>query len=261
MGNGVEFVTKKLTPLYLHLYALCECYQSYIRFFLKEEVSGTIDLTKINKNKKNIFNLLINNYTENNFYYSFDKKNITKYQITSKKNNEQTEYKYIIQKYPFLDISIFKKEDPILRFQDVKIMHIHIVEKLRKHEYCKWCYPNSTNSALNLCDNCMKLASELKHLKESIDVYEYNLYIASVKKMNFNNILTNIKLNKQENIKILKTNRKNELKKIINKLETEINEEINDLIPQQNCNEGKEYYNNLLDITSNIKSQISISFN
>ena len=107
----------------------------------------------------------------------------------------------------------------------------------------------------------MKLASELKHLKESIDVYEYNLYIASVKKMNFNNILTNIKLNKQENIKILKTNRKNELKKIINKLETEINEEINDLIPQQNCNEGKEYYNNLLDITSNIKSQISISFN
>ena len=271
-GNGIELVTKRLSPLYLHLYALCECYQSYKNFFLREEKSKRIDLTQINKNKRNIFNLLINNYTENKFYYSFDKKYITKYRIISekiekdedKKIEEHTEYKYSIKKYPRKNFNIQQKETSTLKSTEVKIIHDVIVKRL-KQDYCKWCYPNPTNTTSNLCDRCIELSSEFKSLKENIRENEYNEYIASIRKINFNNIICNVKPIKNEDVKFLKAKRRIELYKIINNVETKIHEELNNTeesktLLKKEYQKQKEYYKTLLKIIINIKEQISAIF-
>lgn len=262
LGNGVDIVAKKLAPLYLHLYALCECYQSYIKFSHDEEHFQAIDLTRVNKNKRYILGLLINNYSENKFYYSFDRNEITRYRIVSEKVNEQTEYKYAINKFSSTDT--LRTGNFAFKFQEVKVIHDEIIEKLRK-QYCKWCNPNPTNTTSNLCDKCTKLFSELKLLQASISKDDCSSYISSVKTLNFNNIICKVMPNKNEDTKILRAKRKGELNNIVNKLETEVLEELNNteetkVILKQDYWKQKEYYEALIRIIRNVKEQISAIF-
>ena len=116
-----------MTPLYLHLYALCECYYSYpladaekglLAKFISniEQSKGTKEKKKINTLKDNsrtkFLKLLINSYKEKKFYYLFYKNTLLKLKIEEKStehidNNKQ---KYCEKTYIYKHI-IYSLED------------------------------------------------------------------------------------------------------------------------------------------------------
>ncbi|MCM1266220.1 MAG: hypothetical protein NC200_08490 [Candidatus Gastranaerophilales bacterium] len=101
------------THLYLHLYALCECYYSYLMVFsnekkvikqLIEKSNKDIKLGAItDKDRTKILNLLINSYTENKFYYYFYDNELVKLEIVSERVNHRLEDCYRITKYNLVD--------------------------------------------------------------------------------------------------------------------------------------------------------------
>ncbi len=117
-------------PLYLHLYALCECYYSYklldgtekasIQEFLNKcdkSIVGKIgELTSVKNNSvKKLLKLLINSYKENKFYYFFYEDILVKLTIhrcnnSSNNNHTEDEEEYIkpSAKYKYTK---FKLED------------------------------------------------------------------------------------------------------------------------------------------------------
>ena len=96
-------------PLFLHLYALCESYYSYITIPIEEKsiiqqganiytkYSKTDDI-KIhaitNSDKQKIFKMLVNCYKNNKFYYYFNNDNLAKVAIQEYKQNNQIKYKF-----------------------------------------------------------------------------------------------------------------------------------------------------------------------
>lgn len=109
--------TSLYEDLYLHLYALCECYNSYQMIFpdeKKEIIKIANEYNKIfnenikintitYKDKTKLLHLLINSYTENKFYYYFYNDTLTKVEIIAKKFDSQLEYFYNLTKYELID--------------------------------------------------------------------------------------------------------------------------------------------------------------
>lgn len=90
--HGLE----RYKPLYLNLYALCQCFYSYIildsesakttmeiaKIFSNEFNLPTLDISSFKKNStKKLLKLLINSYKENGFYYCFNKNSLVKIKI------------------------------------------------------------------------------------------------------------------------------------------------------------------------------------
>lgn len=119
---------KTYEPLYLHLYALCECYYSYKLLEATEKASnqkflnecdkslvGEIgELTSVKNNSvKKLLNLLINSYKENKFYYFFYDDTLVKLTIhkcnnSSNNTEDEEEYTKPAAKYEYTK---FKLED------------------------------------------------------------------------------------------------------------------------------------------------------
>ena len=104
------------TDLYLHLYALCECYYSYPIFNAGDKNIKTItkEFSKIfstenkinyvtDKSIKNLFKLLINSYTKNKFYYYFYDNTLTKVVITKRVKNRRPFYYLQTTNYQLVD--------------------------------------------------------------------------------------------------------------------------------------------------------------
>ena len=144
-----------------------------------------------------------------------------------------------------------------VKFQDVKTIHsqiIKIIKKQNKKQYCKCCTPNPKNNKnQKICADCRKLIFNLNRLKKSIDCYEVNEFILSVKTMDFEQLIYQIKLNKKADIKTLRKRRKTKLINIMNKLSKEINVEIEDKT-------NENYYNMLANTVKEINTCITKSF-
>lgn len=302
----VESVVEQHTPLYLHLYALCNNYYSYMTLYRGEKKKIQTLIDKINKqfNKNYKINsltvldrtkllcMLINNYTENKFYYYYDINQLVKLEIV--KGKAEKSYNYKFSKYNLIDrdgltditdkhnkkISSIRTQlirDPeniidfnksnfidivvsILNhksFQDIKQAHQKIVAILKRKPrtvYCGCCNPNPKNYNMdNLCDKCRKLFFQLNSLKKIIDDYDANEYILSVKSQDFKKLIEDVTYGSKVDIKDLKRKRKNKLNKIIKKLEAEIQLELIDT-------PNDEYYIQLNNIVKEIKISIKRSF-
>ena len=298
----------KHVDLYLHLYALSECYYSYSMLFLDEKLIMQNIIFKYNKafqenetlhvithkDKTKLLHLLISSYTENKFYYYFYNDTLTKVEIVAKHIDSKREYIYNLTKYQLQDknevtfivneeykINIPLKQKLIrnrseeikfddehfkeyfsdlvkhVKFQDVKTIHsqiIKIIKKQNKKQYCKCCTPNPRNNKnQKICPDCRKLIFNLNRLKKSIDCYEVNEFILSVKAMDFEQLIYQIKLNKKADIKTLRKRRKTKLINIMNKLSKEINVEIEDKT-------NENYYNMLANTVKEINTRITKSF-
>ena len=105
------------TMLYLHLYALCECYYSYLTFSREEKKimqiiteqynkkfnQGNVIHTLTDKDRTKILSLLINSHTENRFYYYFYDDILTKIEIVAKRKEGRIENCYKLTKYKLQD--------------------------------------------------------------------------------------------------------------------------------------------------------------
>lgn len=303
--------TSLYEDLYLHLYALCECYNSYQMIFpdeKKEIIKIANEYNKIfnenikintitYKDKTKLLHLLINSYTENKFYYYFYNDTLTKVEIIAKKIDSQLEYFYNLTKYELIDTDkttfitnnkqkinaplkqklVRKKSEEIdindeifqkyiyeliknTKFQTVKNIHqqiVSIIKKEAKIKYCKCCNPNPKNiNAGSICKNCRNLIFQLNILTKSIDDYEINDFIYSLKSFNFKQFLCDNKSKKFSDIKELCKYKRRILKHQMAQLIKNINNEMKEKMLQEEI----EYLNNLANIVKNIEPYISKSF-
>ena len=101
------------THIYLHLFALCECYYSYKMVFgdekkiIKQLYKQAKKDSKIgvitDKDRTKILHLLINCYSQNKFYYYFYGNSLIKLEIVTKRISHRTEYIYKPTKYKLQD--------------------------------------------------------------------------------------------------------------------------------------------------------------
>lgn len=303
--------TSLYEDLYLHLYALCECYNSYQMIFpdeKKEIIKIANEYNKIfnenikintitYKDKTKLLHLLINSYTENKFYYYFYNDTLTKVEIIAKKFDSQLEYFYNLTKYELIDTDkttfitnnkqkinaplkqklVRKKSEEIdindeifqkyiyeliknTKFQTVKNIHqqiVSIIKKEAKIKYCKCCNPNPKNiNTGSICKNCRNLIFQLNILTKSIDDYEINDFIYSLKSFNFKQFLCDNKSKKISDIKELRKYKRRTLKHQMAQLIKNINNEMKEKMLQEEI----EYLNNLANIVKNIEPYISKSF-
>ena len=115
----IDIVIRQHTPLYLHLYALCECYYSYgmsvtdnssiLKEILKVTNKNFSKNNKIanftDKDRTKFLRLLINSYAENKFYYYFYYNRLTKVEIISNKasKNDKPHFSYKFNRYDLQD--------------------------------------------------------------------------------------------------------------------------------------------------------------
>ena len=148
-----ESAFKYFYPLYLHLYALCECYNSYKTIIIENkkiekefkkrlldvlknnkelpEIYKTIEVdTNVitNKDKQKIFNLLINHYKKNRFYYYFNNDILVKLEIKEIIKNKQKQYSYNETNYQLVDMN---KSTHIIRKSDN--LDFDLKKKLRRY--------------------------------------------------------------------------------------------------------------------------------
>ena len=106
------------THLYLHLYALCECYYSYQTLpknknqNMQNVVEEHIDIIdtqpdKIagitNKDKTKLLKMFIDSFSENKFYYYFYDNKLIKLEIEAKRKNNKLDYFYKSTAYTLQD--------------------------------------------------------------------------------------------------------------------------------------------------------------
>lgn len=127
--------------LYLHLYALCECYYSY-GILLKEDklvIGKIIELINkyFNKNigihsittkdRTKILKMLINSYAKNKFYYYFHDNELIKLEIIGKNVNSKREYEYKSTSFELQD-----REGTTFIINEAKKINIPLKQKLHR---------------------------------------------------------------------------------------------------------------------------------
>ncbi len=103
------------THLYLHLYALCECYKSYMILpknkttqKLKDTYKNTFNfISKIpvvtDKDRTKLLKMLIRSYSENKFYYYFYDNVLVKLTVETSRKNNKLDYTYKSTEYKLQD--------------------------------------------------------------------------------------------------------------------------------------------------------------
>ncbi len=101
------------THIYLHLYALCENYYSFVMLDrnekkllcqLAEELDEKFELNIItDKDRTKILKLLIKSYADNKFYYYFYNDELIRLKIVQKQREHKLEYCYELAKYKLQD--------------------------------------------------------------------------------------------------------------------------------------------------------------
>ena len=219
------------------------------------------------KDKTKLIHVIIENCIKNGFYYFFYNDNLFKWDVTLKKNNKirynETKYDlidkvdgtHIVSKEHYVDYNLkyrlprydmqldyllvhdkskfitclyelIRSED----FQKIKNIHNKIVEaiKVNKKDYCKCCNPIVNNSKLSkICDNCKNLFEEFNNLNSYLREWKQYEDEFGISKINYKNMIYNIKPDRMSNLKSLRIKRKAKLLNAINMVIKEINKETN----------------------------------
>ncbi len=139
--------------LYLHLYALSECYHSYQCYFPNEEKNKIYKMQKAysekygsDKNKKiltkkditKLLQVLINSYTENGFYYYFYDDELVKLEIKQIMSLKKSGQKYI-KDYKFVKTvySLEDTQDTTYIINDDIGVNINLKQKLIRNQRLK----------------------------------------------------------------------------------------------------------------------------
>ncbi len=220
----IREMVKECQPigLYQHLLALCENFYSY-NFKLRS-----------NKDLTRIFKVLINNYTNFKFYYSFNKKKLfkiifdddtnedlfeissyMKYKpyIISYKNNKTYLYNTEKGTEPSIDLTL-KTNSELCTLDYFMTANEQITKALSNEgemQNCNWCNPTPDGNTKGKCDNCKNLLEELNKLKKQINDEDLN-------KWDFNAKIREISIEKCDDY----LNLRYERKKILEKFLTEV---------------------------------------
>lgn len=219
------------------------------------------------KDKTKLIHMIIENCITNGFYYFFYNDTLYKWDVTLKKKNkigfDETTYdlidevdathivsknnyvdynlKYLLPRYDtYLDSVLNRDESKFLTglnelircedFQKIKNIHNKIVEAINvnKKDYCKCCNPIVNNSKLSkICDNCKNLFEEFNNLNSYLEEWEQYEYEFGIAKIDYKNMIYNIKPDRMLNLKSIKIKRKEKLLNAINMVVKEINKETN----------------------------------
>ena len=244
-------------PLYMNLYALCQCYYSYMQ---KPEMgdstehkprTSSIRYSSITK----LLHLLITSATTNKFYYLFKKDKLLKIKIRKKTEKEVSRFFsdninkqgliYSISEYILLDekdktylVNIDEKEiidsidkdllrQEIYDFATIKILHNKIVSilsyKNTKEKYIK-------NEYDKLVEKSGKLFDKLASLQDAIHNEEPNKDILEFKKINFKEKIILLDDCSPRSTKEIKRIAKKDLEDYINKLKKNIEKENDEFV-------------------------------
>ena len=248
-----------------HLNAIAACYRSYGFMFFEEtkedkkyikvpmidkvhnskfwNFNEKLDINKLYNARsikkeylEKFFHEIINNYTENKFYYEFFSNEVNKIEFEYDENGEACNYiltpfklvdgttnPYILQEETGLKFYIgkpivdaFEPKNGIITpkpcsYNSFKRTNVRILKALTYvPEYCHWCNPNKDiHNEKGKCGNCRSLLDELNSIKS-------NSVNKETKKINFNALINSIG-NKNYNTAELRIERRKQLYSIINK--------------------------------------------
>ena len=216
--------------IYQHLLALCSNFYSF-NFKLR----SAKELTQV-------FHTLINNYTQNQFYYSFDNKNFTKIVFSlhdetlfNNGKNIHKPWQHSITESDSKKFLITKNDNKTILYNSktgAKI-ELDVLLKTRRQQYtyqsfieandsillalkekgtrqdCTWCNPSNKKGSKCKCENCKNLLEELIDLQKQINDKDLN-------KWNFNLRIREIELNHCDNDYIaLRRERKRVIEKFL----------------------------------------------